>query len=42
MPDEIWKDVVGYEGLYLVSNYANVKSTPRNGNGYQSKKVFRS
>lgn len=37
MPDEIWKDVVGYEGLYLVSNYANVKSTPRNGNGYQSK-----
>lgn len=22
---EIWKDVVGYEGLYQVSNYGNVK-----------------
>lgn len=22
---EIWKDVVGYEGLYLVSNYGKVK-----------------
>lgn len=24
--DEIWKDVVGYEGLYLISNMGNVKS----------------
>lgn len=24
--DEAWKDVVGYEGLYLVSNHGNVKS----------------
>ena len=23
---EVWKDVVGYEGLYKVSNYGNVKS----------------
>ena len=23
--NEIWKDIVGYEGLYLVSNYGNVK-----------------
>lgn len=23
---EIWLDVVGYEGLYLISNYGNVKS----------------
>ena len=23
---EIWKDVDGYEGLYLVSNLGNVKS----------------
>ncbi len=23
---EIWKDVLGYEGLYQVSNYGNVKS----------------
>ena len=22
---EIWRDVVGYEGLYQVSNYGNVK-----------------
>ena len=22
---EIWKDVIGYEGLYMISNYGNVK-----------------
>lgn len=26
---EIWKDVVGYEGLYQVSNLGNVKSLDR-------------
>jgi hypothetical protein len=26
---EIWKDVKGYEGLYQVSNYGNVKSLPK-------------
>ena len=26
---EIWKDVVGYEGLYQVSNYGRVKSLER-------------
>ena len=26
---EIWKDVVGYEGLYHVSNLGNVKSLPK-------------
>lgn len=26
MPNEVWKDVVGYEGLYQVSNLARVKS----------------
>lgn len=26
---EVWKDVVGYEGLYQVSNYSNVKSLIR-------------
>lgn len=26
-----WKDVVGYEGLYQVSNYGDVRSLPRNG-----------
>lgn len=24
--DEVWKDVVGYEGLYLVSNLGRVKN----------------
>lgn len=44
--DEIWKDVVGYEGLYQVSNYGRIKSlynykrngtnilTPRYKHGY--------
>ena len=27
--EEIWKDVVGYEGLYQVSNYGRVKSLPK-------------
>jgi len=27
--EEIWKDVVGYEGLYQVSNLGNVKSLDR-------------
>ena len=27
---EIWKDVVGYEGLYKISNLGNVLSTRRN------------
>lgn len=26
---EVWKDIVGYEGLYLVSNYGQIKSLPR-------------
>lgn len=29
MEQEIWKDVVGYEGLYKVSNKGRVKSLPR-------------
>lgn len=27
--EEIWKDIIGYEGLYQVSNLGNVKSLPR-------------
>lgn len=27
--EEIWKDIVGYEGLYEVSNFGRVKSLPR-------------
>jgi len=26
---EIWKDIIGYEGLYQVSNFGNVKSLDR-------------
>ena len=31
MKKEYWKPVVGYEGLYEVSNFGRVKSIPRNG-----------
>lgn len=30
MQREIWKDVVGYEGEYQVSNYGNIKKTKTN------------
>lgn len=29
MEKEIWKDVVGYEGLYQVSNFGRIKSLPK-------------
>jgi hypothetical protein len=29
MYSEIWKDIHGYEGLYQVSNYGNIKSFPK-------------
>lgn len=29
MQEEVWRDVVGYEGKYAVSNFGNVKSLPR-------------
>ena len=27
--EEIWKDVIGYEGIYAISNFGNVKSLDR-------------
>lgn len=27
--EEIWKDIIGYEGLYLISNFGNIKTTER-------------
>lgn len=27
--DEIWKDIIGYEGLYQVSNFGQVRSMPK-------------
>ena len=38
MIEEIWKDIVGYESLYQVSNLGNVKSLPKEQrctNGYR-------
>ncbi|MBL7722759.1 MAG: NUMOD4 motif-containing HNH endonuclease [Chitinophagaceae bacterium] len=29
MRKEIWKDVIGFEGLYRISNYGNTKSVDR-------------
>ena len=29
--EEIWKDIIGYEGLYKVSNQGKVKRLYRNG-----------
>ena len=29
MIKEIWKDIKGYEGLYQISNYGNLKSLPK-------------
>ena len=29
MINEVWKDIVGYEGLYQVSNLGRIKSLPR-------------
>ena len=37
---EIWKDILGFEGLYQISNYGNVKSCKRLVNGkYGSQRV---
>ena len=33
--EEIWRDVVGYEGLYQVSNKGNVKSLNWKNRGYE-------
>ena len=33
MQEEIWKDIVGYEGLYQVSNYGRVRSLNYKRNG---------
>lgn len=31
--EEIWKDIKGYEGLYMISSYGNVKSLNYKGTG---------
>lgn len=34
---EIWKDIVGYEGRYQISNYGNVMSLNYNQKGIKKK-----
>ena len=34
--EEIWKDIDGYEGRYIISNYGNIKSKKTNKNVYFS------
>jgi hypothetical protein len=36
---EIWKDILGFEGLYEISNYGNVKSCKRYVNAKFGKRV---
>ena len=38
---EIWKDVVGYEGLYEVSNLGRVYSLPKTGSGGHTGKLLK-
>lgn len=38
--EEIWKDIVGYEGLYQVSNFGRVKSLDRYRIGKRGSKTF--
>lgn len=33
---EVWKDVVGYEGYYQVSNLGRIRALPRKGSGHSS------
>lgn len=33
MDNEIWKDIIGYDGLYQVSNKGNIKSFKKDKNG---------
>jgi hypothetical protein len=36
---EIWKDIVGFEGLYQISNYGNIKSCERYVNSKIGKRI---
>lgn len=39
--EEIWKKIDGYEGLYEISNFGNVKSIPRNGTQVKTEKILK-
>lgn len=38
---EIWQDVVGYEGIYRVSNLGRVKSLAGTGNSIRKEKILK-
>lgn len=40
LPNEEWRDVVGYEGLYKVSNMGRVKMLPRNVLANKSQRII--
>ena len=40
MSYEVWKDVVGYEGLYQISNLGRVKSMERFRKGKKGSKTY--
>ena len=42
MENEIWKDIVGYEQLYQVSNFGRVKSVQRVVKSTGTNRTFRS
>ena len=37
---EIWKDIIGYEGYYQISNLGNVKSLNRIANSARTVRLF--
>lgn len=39
--EEIFKDIAGYEGLYQISNYGNVKSFPRKGTDTKEERILK-
>ena len=46
LPNEKWKDVIGYDGFYEISNLGRIKSLPRlrisptGGEGYTKSKIL--
>jgi hypothetical protein len=38
---EIWKDIQGYEGLYQVSNFGNIKSNCRGNGKFKNERILK-
>ena len=39
--EELWKDVVGYEGLYIVSNIGNIMSLGNGNSNSSTRKLLK-